>query len=87
MLEWIESVDWAALGHATIGRRCALAAAPAALRRPEGRTDALHELFFTIVDQSTRYSATAPAVPFLVELASAPDTHERLGSQPAALAG
>jgi hypothetical protein len=37
----------------------------------------LHELFSTIVHQGTRYSATAPAVPFLVELATAPDTHDR----------
>jgi hypothetical protein len=38
---------------------------------------ALHELCFTIVHQGSRYSATAPAVPFLVELATAPDTHDR----------
>jgi hypothetical protein len=78
VLEGLEAVDWAALGHAYGSAEDV----PWLLRQvrstdPKVRRDALDELLFTIVHQGTRYSATAPAVPFLVELATAPDTHER----------
>jgi hypothetical protein len=78
VLEGWEAVDWAALGHAYGSAEDV----PWLLRQvrstdPKVRQETLHELFFTIVHQGTRYSATAPAVPFLVELATAPDTHDR----------
>ena len=78
MLEGLEAVNWAALGHAG-GSAEDL---PWLLRQvrsadPKVREETLRELFSTIVHQGTRYSATAPAVPFLVELATAPDIHDR----------
>jgi hypothetical protein len=78
VLEGLEAVDWAALEHAYGPAE----AVPRLLRQlrsadPTAREDALDQLLFTIVHQGTRYSATAPAVPFLVELATAPDTHHR----------
>ena len=78
MLEGLEAVNWAALRHAYGSAENV----PWLLRQlrsadPKVRNDALSELYSTIVHQGTRYSATAPAVPFLVELATAPDTHDR----------
>jgi hypothetical protein len=78
VLEGLDAVNWAALGHADGSAEDV----PWLLRQvrsadPKVREDALRELCFTIVHQGTRYSATAPAVPFLVELAIAPDTHDR----------
>ncbi len=78
MLEGLDAVNWAALGHAYGSAEDV----PRLLRQvrstdPKIREDGLHELCFTIVHQGTRYSATAPAVPFVVELAIAPDTHDR----------
>ena len=78
MVEGLNAVNWAALGHAYGSAEDV----PGLLRQvrstnPKLRDDALHELFFTIVHQGTRYSATAPAIPFLVQLATAPDTHNR----------
>jgi hypothetical protein len=78
VLEGLEAVDWAVLGHAYGPAEDV----PWLLRQvrsadPKVRQDALRELCFTIVHQGTRYSATAPAVPFLVELATATDTHDR----------
>jgi HEAT repeats len=78
VLEGLGAVNWAALGHAYGSAEDV----PWLLRHVRSadakvREDALHELCFTIVHQGTRYSATAPAVPFLVELATAPDTHNR----------
>jgi len=78
VLEGLEAVNWAALTHGGGSAEDV----PRLLRQvrsadPKVREDALHELCFTIVHQGTRYSATAPAVPFLVELATAPDTHDR----------
>jgi HEAT repeat protein len=78
MLEGLDAVNWAALGHAYGSAEDV----PWLLRQVRSadariREDALHELCFTIVHQGSRYSATAPAVPFLVELATAPDTHNR----------
>jgi hypothetical protein len=78
VLEGLDGIDWAALGHAYGSAEDV----PELLRQlrssdPKVRNDALHELVSTIVHQGTRYSATAPAVPFLVELATAPHTHDR----------
>jgi hypothetical protein len=78
VLEGLEAVDWATLEHAYGSAE----AVPRLLRQLRSadtptREDALDQLLFTIVHQGTRYSATAPAVPFLVELATAPDTHHR----------
>jgi hypothetical protein len=78
VLEGLEAVNWAALGHAG-GSAGDL---PWLLHRmrsadPKVREETLRELFSTIVHQGTRYSATAPAVPFLVELATASDIHDR----------
>jgi hypothetical protein len=78
VLEGLEAVDWATLEHAYGSAE----AVPRLLRQLRSadtptREDALDQLLFTIGHQGTRYSATAPAVPFLVELATAPDTHHR----------
>ena len=78
MLEGLAAVNWAALGHAYGSAEDV----PWLLRQvrstdPKVREETLRELFSTIVHQGARYSATAPAVPFLVELATAPDTHDR----------
>lgn len=78
VLEGLEAVNWATLGHAFGSAEDV----PWLLRQvrstdPRVREETLHELFSTIVHQGTRYSATAPAVPFLVELATAPDAHDR----------
>ena len=78
MLEGLKTVNWVALGHAFGSAEDV----PHLLRHvrsadPKVRKDALDELCVTIVHQGTRYSATAPVVPFLVELATAPDTHNR----------
>jgi hypothetical protein len=78
LLEGLAAVNWAALGHAYGSAEDV----PWLLRQvrstdPKVREETLRELFSTIVHQGARYSATAPAVPFLVELATAPDTHDR----------
>jgi HEAT repeat protein len=78
MLEGLEAVNWAALGHA-YGSAEDVPQLLGQVRSadPKVRKDAVQELCSTIVHQGTRYSATAPAVPFLVELATAPETHDR----------
>ena len=78
VLEGLNAVNWAALGHAYGSAEDV----PGLLRQvrsadPKVRKDAVQELCSTIVHQGTRYSATAPAVPFLIQLATAPDTHNR----------
>jgi hypothetical protein len=78
VLEGLEAVNWAALGHAYGPAEDV----PRLMRQvrsadPNVCEYALRELCFTIVHQGTRYSATAPAVPFLVELATESDTHDR----------
>jgi hypothetical protein len=72
MLAGLDELDWAALRHA-----CGAATdVPEWLRSllpgPEVRQWAGED--GSIVHQATRYAATAPAVPFLVELAMARDT-------------
>ena len=71
----MEAVNWAVQGHA-YGSAEDMCEWLRALRSadPEVRQWACDE--WNIV-HGTRYSATAPAVPFLVELATAPDTHDR----------
>jgi hypothetical protein len=78
MLEGLDAVDWAAVEHA-YGPATDV---PDLLRAlcfpdPAARKHARHALFGTIVHQGTRYAATAAAVPFLAELAVAPDTPDR----------
>jgi hypothetical protein len=71
----LEAVDWAVLGHA-YGSAEDMCEWLRALHSadPEVRQWAYEE--WNIV-HGTRYSATAPAVPFLADLATAPDTHDR----------
>jgi hypothetical protein len=78
MLEGLEAVNWAALGHA-YGSAEDVPQLLGQVRSadPKVRKDAVQELCSTIVHQGTRYSATTPAVPYLVELATAPETHDR----------
>jgi hypothetical protein len=78
MLERLDGVDWAAVEHA-YGPATDVPDLLRALRSPDPATreQVRHELFGTIVHQGTRYAATAAAVPFLAELALAPDTPDR----------
>jgi hypothetical protein len=77
VLEGLEAVDWAALGQA-YGSAEDVPAWLRALRSPDPEVRQWgHEDWNIVHRQGTRYSATAPAVPFLVELATAPDTHDR----------
>ena len=79
MLEGLDEVPWHRLQHAygpaddVPGLIRDLVAPEPALREA-----ALHELFGNIHHQRTLYEATAPAVPFLVEVALAEDTHLRV---------
>jgi hypothetical protein len=75
-LEGLEAVNWAALGHA-YGSAEDMPAWLGALRSPDPEVRQWAHEEWNIVHQGTRYSATAPAVPFLVELATAPDTYDR----------
>ncbi len=78
MLERLHAVDWNALTHAygPAGDVPGLIQAIAAADR-QTRKDAYWELYGTIFHQGTRYSATAPAVPFLIELLADPATPDR----------
>jgi HEAT repeat protein len=76
VLEGLEAVNWAALGHA-YGSAEDVPEWLRALRSPDPEVRQWAREDWNIVHQGTRYSATAPAVPFLVELATAPDTHDR----------
>jgi hypothetical protein len=76
VLEGLEAVNWAALGHA-YGSAEDVPEWLRALRSPDPEVRQWAHEDWNIVHQGTRYSATAPAVPFLVELATAPDTHDR----------
>ena len=82
MLERLHNVDWSALTHAygPAADVPELIRALAASDR-QARKDAYWELYGNIFHQGTRYPATAPAVPFLLELlgcAGTPDRHELL---------
>jgi HEAT repeat protein len=76
VLAGLEAVNWAALGHA-YGSAEDVPEWLRALRSPDPEVRQWAHEDWNIVHQGTRYSATAPAVPFLVELATAPDTHDR----------
>jgi tetratricopeptide (TPR) repeat protein len=82
MLERLQTVDWNALTHA-YGAAADVPDLLRALADPDRqiRKDAYWELYGNIFHQGTRYPATAPAVPFLLELLgdpSTPDRHEIL---------
>jgi hypothetical protein len=78
VLEGLAEVPWARLTHAygpaddVPGLLCGLRASDPAVAE-----QALKDLFASITHQGTRYPATAPAVRFLAELATAPDTPNR----------
>ena len=78
MLERLHTVDWNALTHAygPADDVPELLRALAAADR-QARKDAYWELYGNIFHQGTRYPATAPAVPFLLELLADPATPDR----------
>jgi hypothetical protein len=71
-------VDWSALRHA-YGSAEDVPVHLAALRSPDEqeRHEAFGELWSSIVHQGNRYSASAAAVPFLLELVADPSTPDR----------
>ncbi|HEX8862534.1 MAG TPA: HEAT repeat domain-containing protein [Actinomycetes bacterium] len=76
MLEGLDRVDWAALRHA-YGLATDVPQWLRALRSPDPEVRQWAREYWNIVHQGTRYAATAPAVPFLVELTLAADTPAR----------
>jgi hypothetical protein len=78
MLERLETIGWASLSHA-YGSAQDLPEMIRNLRSPdtETRDQTLDDLFSTIWHQGTVYSASAPAVPFLIALARDRDTPDR----------
>ncbi|WP_428962672.1 hypothetical protein [Micromonospora fluostatini] len=77
MLDGLDTVDWARLGHA-YGSAGDVPDQIRALRSPdpEVRERALGALYSNIFHQGIRYEASAYAVPFLLELLAHPDTPE-----------
>jgi hypothetical protein len=80
MFEHLDAIDWATLSHAYGSAEDV----PALIRNlsardPDTRDRALSDLFSTIWHQGTVYSASAPAVPFLIALAAHPGTPDRPG--------
>ena len=78
MLERLHNIDWSSLTHAY----GSAADVPGLLRAlaaddRQARKDAYWELYGNIFHQGTRYPATAPAVPFLLELLADPHTPDR----------
>ena len=78
MLERLHNIDWSSLTHAY----GAATDVPGLLRAlaaddHQARKDAYWELYGNIFHQGTRYPATAPAVPFLLELLADPHTPDR----------
>jgi hypothetical protein len=78
MLEALDQVDWKSLGHAY----GAAEDVPQQIRdlrsnEKEKRARASWELFGDIFHQGSRFEASAYAVPFLVQVAVAPDTQDR----------
>ena len=80
MLEGLDDIDWSSLTHAygDAGDVPGVIRARASTDAEEAK-EAEFELFGNIWHQGTVYEATAPAVPFLVELAERPETHDRPG--------
>src|SRR6266511_4643876 len=76
MLAGLDEIDWAALSHA-YGPATDVPQWVRSLRSPDPEVRAWAREDGNIVHQGTRHAATAPAVPFLVELALAPDTRGR----------
>ncbi|WP_412537789.1 HEAT repeat domain-containing protein [Longispora sp. K20-0274] len=78
MLDGLDDVQWARLGHA-YGPADDVPDLIRALCSPEEkeRAAALHQLYGNIFHQGTRYEATAYAVPFLLEVLAAPATRDR----------
>lgn len=78
MLDGLDQIDWARLGHAygpagdVPEQIRALCSAD-----PGTRAAARWQLYGNIFHQGTRYEATAYAVPFLLEVLGAPDTADR----------
>ncbi|XVU21595.1 HEAT repeat domain-containing protein [Actinoplanes sp. CA-054009] len=79
MLDGLDRIDWARLGHAygpagdVPEQIRALCSAD-----PDVRVEARWQLYGNIFHQGTRYEATAYAVPFLIEVLGAPDTADRV---------
>jgi hypothetical protein len=76
MLAGLDEIDWAALRHAC-GAATDVPEWLRSLRSPDPEVRQWAEENGNIVHQATRYAATAPAVPFLVEPAVARDTRAR----------
>lgn len=78
MLNGLDDVDWAGLEHA-YGPADDVPELIRALLSPDPRTreEARHELSSNIYHQGTRYPASAPAVPFLLEVLADPGAEER----------
>jgi hypothetical protein len=76
MLKGLDEIHWAALSHA-YGPATDVPQWLRSLRSPDPEVREWAREYWNIVHSGTRYAATAPAVPFLVELALAPDTPDR----------
>jgi hypothetical protein len=78
MLEGLERIDWAGLGHA-YGSAEDVPELLRALASPEkdAREEAISALYGNIWHQGTVYGATSRAVPFLIELAAHPALPDR----------
>ncbi len=76
MLAGLDEIDWAALSHA-YGPATNVPKWLRSLRSPDPEVREWAREYWNIVHQATRYAATAPTVPFLVELALAHDTRAR----------
>ncbi|MBU2665124.1 HEAT repeat domain-containing protein [Actinoplanes bogorensis] len=78
MLEKLDEVPWSDLSHA-YGPADDVPAQLRALLSPEAevRRKARHDSYGNIFHQGTRYEASAPAVPFLLEMLAEPSTPER----------
>ena len=78
MFDGLDSIDWTSLAHAYGSAHDV----PHMIRAmasddPEARQQAFYEAYSNICHQGTVYSATAPAVPFLIEVAAAADRPDR----------
>jgi hypothetical protein len=76
MLEGLDDVEWADLAHA-YGSADAVPQQLRQLTDPDRSDEALHTLYGNIFHQGTRYTATPPSIPFVVELAADPGTPKR----------